>query len=125
MLKWLGIQAGASRADALDVVKKLMDHEAFDITVPNKVYSVIGGFCSGNPYGFHTAGEEGYNFLADTVIKLDGLNPQVASRMAKIFTQWKRFTPKRQEMMKKAIERIAEKDGLSGDVYEVVTKSLA
>ena len=75
--KWLGIQATVGREDTLEKVKALLEHEAFDINNPNNVYSVIGGFCMGNPYGFHSRGEESYEFLADQVIRLDPKNPQV------------------------------------------------
>eukprot|EP00188_Purpureofilum_apyrenoidigerum_P002948 Plantae.Rhodophyta-Purpureofilum_apyrenoidigerum.ctg2994.p1 GENE.Plantae.Rhodophyta-Purpureofilum_apyrenoidigerum.ctg2994~~Plantae.Rhodophyta-Purpureofilum_apyrenoidigerum.ctg2994.p1 ORF type:complete len:956 (+),score=186.46 Plantae.Rhodophyta-Purpureofilum_apyrenoidigerum.ctg2994:40-2907(+) len=125
VLKWLGIQAGAPREDALDVVKNLMNHEAFDITVPNKVYSVIGGLCGGNPYGFHVRGQESYDFLAEQVLKLDALNPQVASRMAKMLSRYRQFDATRQNQIRRALHKIAKHDGLSSDVYEVVTKSLA
>mmetsp|Transcript_13322 Transcript_13322/g.53178 ORF Transcript_13322/g.53178 Transcript_13322/m.53178 type:complete len:169 (-) Transcript_13322:1736-2242(-) len=37
ILKWLGIQAIAPREDALQIVKSLIEHESFDMTVPNKV----------------------------------------------------------------------------------------
>jgi len=125
VLKWLGIQAGAPREDALQVVKKLMNHEAFDMTVPNKVYAVIGGLCGGNPYGFHVGGQDSYDFLAEQVLTLDSMNPQVASRMAKMLSRYRQFDKTRQDQIRQALEKIAEKDGLSSDVYEVVTKSLA
>jgi aminopeptidase N len=39
--------------------------------------------------------------------------------------RWRRFEPKRKAMMREALERIAGTSGLSKDVYEQVTKSLA
>jgi aminopeptidase N len=41
------------------------------------------------------------------------------------FGRWRRFEPKRAAMMRQALERIAATPGLSKDVYEQVTKSLA
>jgi aminopeptidase N len=38
--------------------------------------------------------------------------------------RWRRFEPKRAEMMRAALERIAATRGLSKDVFEQVSKSL-
>ena len=50
--KWLSLQASSGIPNNLDNVKALLKHPAFDIKVPNKVYSLIGGFMS-NPTTFH------------------------------------------------------------------------
>lgn len=68
------------RRETLDDVKALLEHEAFDISNPNNVYALVGGFCIGNPFGFHSRKEESYQFLADMVIQLDRKNPQVRRR---------------------------------------------
>ena len=46
MCKWLSLQASSGIPNNLDNVKALLKHPAFDIKVPNKVYSLIGGFMS-------------------------------------------------------------------------------
>jgi len=74
---------------------------------------------------FHAAGGEGYAFLADQVVALDALNPQVAARMARAFDRWKRFDEKRKAGSKAALERIRDAKGTSKDVMEIVTKALA
>ena len=63
-------------------VRELLAHPAFDLKVPNKVYALIRAFGS-NHVRFHAADGGGYAFLADQVIALDALNPQVAARMAR------------------------------------------
>jgi aminopeptidase N len=45
--------------------------------------------------------------------------------MARHFERWKRFEPKRQTLMKGALERVAAVQGLSKETAEVVTKALA
>jgi len=121
--KWLAVQAGSRLPSTLARVKELQRHPAFDIKVPNKVYALIRTF-SANHVRFHAASGEGYSFLADQVLALNRLNPQVAARMARGFDRWKRFDPARQQKAKAALERIRDADGLSKDVAEIVTKAL-
>jgi aminopeptidase N len=121
--KWLAVQAGSRLSTALHTVKALLEHPAFDLKVPNKVYALIRGF-SANHVRFHAADGGGYAFLADQVLALNKLNPQVAARMARGFDRWKRFDPARQQKAKAALERIRDADGLSKDVAEIVTKAL-
>jgi aminopeptidase N len=73
---------------------------------------------------FHAADGSGYDFLAEQVITLDKLNPQVASRMARGFDRWKKFDAQRQAHARAALERIRSAPGLSRDVAEIVTKAL-
>lgn len=121
--KWFRVQALSELPNTIDVVKALMQHPAFEITNPNKVYSLIGAFAA-NLVCFHDISGAGYVLLADAVLQLDKLNPQVAARMVKAFTSWKRFDTGRQEKIKVQLERIKNQTGLSGDVFEIVSKCL-
>lgn len=121
--QWFGIQAMAQTDGALDRVKKLMQHEAFNIKNPNKVRSLIGAFCAQNYLGFHDESGTGYEFLADQVLVLDKLNPQIASRQLTPLTRWKKYAPHRQALMQAQLMRIKAEQGLSKDVYEIVAKS--
>ena len=123
--KWLAMQAGARGAETLGTVRTLMHHEAFSMRNPNKVRSLIGQFCHGNPAGFHAADGSGYAFWADRVIELDAINPQVAARLARAAAQWKKLEPGRRGQLQAALHRVAEQPGLSKDTFEIVTKSLA
>jgi aminopeptidase N len=122
--KWLAVQAGSRLADTLPRVRRLLSHPAFDLKVPNKVYALIRTF-SGNHVRFHAATGEGYSFLADQIIALNALNPQVAARMARGFDRWRKFDERRQASARAQLERIRDADGLSKDVAEIVTKALA
>ncbi|MCW8943931.1 MAG: aminopeptidase N [Sedimenticola sp.] len=124
MDKWFTLQALSKRPDTLDRVKALMKHPAFSIANPNKVRALIGAFCSANATGFHAADGSGYQFLGDRVLELDGLNPQVASRMVRIMARWQRYDSQRQQMMKAQLERILKTEGVSRDVFEIASKSL-
>lgn len=122
--KWFSIQAMSERPETLDEVAALLAHPAFEIRNPNKVYALIGGFAGGNPVRFHDAGGGGYRFLADQVLTLNRLNPQVASRMVKMFARWRKYDPRRQSLMRAELERIVATPGLSRDVFEIASKSL-
>jgi aminopeptidase N len=122
--KWFSVQAMSKRADTLQQVIDLMEHPAFSIRNPNKVRALVGAFCSGNPYRFHVADGSGYAFLADRVLELNSLNPQVAARMLRIMSRWQRYDAGRQGLIRSQLQRILGEEGLSKDVYEVASKSL-
>jgi aminopeptidase N len=124
MDKWLAIQATSRLPNTLDEVKKLTRHPVFSIRNPNKVRALIGAFAS-NAVRFHDPGGAGYDFLADHVLTLDALNPQIAAKLVSAFTLWKRYDEKRKALMRAQLERILAAPKLSKDVYEVVSKSLA
>jgi len=121
--KWLSVQSTSRLQGTLAQVKALLDHPAFDLRVPNKVYALIRGF-GANHVRFHAADGAGYAFLGDQVIALNKLNPQVAARMARGFDRWRRFDAGRQAKMRTQLERIRDSDGLSNDVAEIVVKAL-
>ena len=122
--KWFTLQASSSSADTFETVQALMNHSAFELTTPNRVRSLIGAFSQANQLHFHAANGQGYQFLADQVIALNAINPQVASRMVVALTQWQRFDENRQALMKKALEKIINTADISKDVYEIASKSL-
>ncbi len=122
--KWFALQAGSNAEDTFSIVQNLVQHSAFELTNPNRVRSLIGAFSQANQLHFHVANGQGYQFLADQVIALNSINPQVASRMVSALTQWKRFDEKRQSLIKKELERIINTADISKDVYEIASKSL-
>ncbi|MGM1052217.1 MAG: aminopeptidase N [Pseudomonadota bacterium] len=124
MDQWFSIQVTRPQPDVLDRVKFLMAHPAFSLKNPNKVRALIGTFSGQNRVNFHRIDGAGYRLLADVVIELNHLNPEIAARLITPLTRWARFDETRQTLMKAELERIrAEK--LSPNVYEVVEKALA
>ncbi len=124
MDKWFAIQATSTRIDTLAQVRTLLSHPNFAIKNPNKVRSLIGAFASGNPVRFHAISGEGYNFVAEQVVTIDGLNPQIAARLLRVFSRWQRYDKGRQILMRNAIEKVLASKP-SKDTYEVASKSLA
>ncbi|MGZ0077037.1 aminopeptidase N [Methylomonas sp. YC3] len=123
--KWFTLQATSSTPNTFATVQALMEHPAFDMKTPNRVRSLIGAFSQANPLHFHAINGEGYRFLADQVLALNTLNPQIASRMVTGLAQWRRYDAARQGLMKQQLQRIVATEHLSKDVYEIASKSLA
>ncbi|MDR5778799.1 aminopeptidase N [Caballeronia sp. LZ065] len=125
--KWFALQAtqrGGPDRKVIEIVRKLMQHQAFTLKNPNRARSLIFSFCSGNPAQFHAPDGSGYAFWAEQVIALDALNPQVAARLARGLELWRRFTPQLREKMHAALSEVAAQ-AKSRDVREVVEKALA
>ncbi len=125
MDKWFILQATSPSSDTLNNVFKLMKHKAFSLENPNKVRSLIGSFCSANLLQFHQDSGEGYAFLADQVIALNKINPQVASRMVSLFNTWRKFNKSSRKLIEKHLKRIHKTEDLSPDVFEIVDKALS
>ncbi|MCW9014271.1 MAG: aminopeptidase N [Gammaproteobacteria bacterium] len=123
--KWFTVQATAALPQTLDNIGKLLVHEAFDINVPNRVRALLGAFSQANPVNFHDKSGQGYQYLADCVIKLNETNPQIAARLLLPLIQWRRFDEARQQLMIKQLQRISDTQGLAKDVFEIVSRGLS
>jgi aminopeptidase N len=124
MDKWLAFHARSKIPDVLMKVKKLMQHPVFTLQNPNKVRALIGVFAGQNSYAFHDASGNGYEFIANQVIALDKLNPQVASRLVRTLIRWQKYAQPFKQNMYEQLEFIATQKNLSKDVHEIVSKSL-
>jgi aminopeptidase N len=122
--KWLSVQASSRLPGTTARVRALMQHPAFDLKNPNRVYALVRGFCGANPRHFHAADGSGYALAADVISELQAINPQVASRIARSFDRWRQFDAGRQAHARAALERIATVEGLAKDVAEVVGNAL-
>ena len=121
---WLQIQAVNSQPGGLERVEKLLDHPAFSMSNPNKIRSLIGAFCGANPINFHSADGSGYQFLKGHILALNSQNPQVAARLVTPLTRWKKFPEPNRQLMRDALQAIADEPNLVKDIYEIATKSL-
>ncbi len=121
--KWLSVQAASRSPETLAIVKLLTQHEAFDYTNPNKVYSLLRTF-SVNHLQFHNKNGLGYKFLAEQIIILDSINPQVAARISRGFDRCQRLNAERWSLAKDALMLIYNSSSLSKDTREIVSKTL-
>jgi len=123
--KWFALEATSRRAGTLARVRSLLGHPRFNVRNPNRVRSLVGAFALRNFARFHAADGSGYAFVADQVLSLDPMNPQLAARIAGAFELWKRFDEPRRGRASIELKRIAAAPALSPDVTEIVTRSLA
>jgi len=119
--KWFTAQAIADLSDVLHRVKSLTQHPDFIISNPNRFRSLISAFTM-NYAHFHASDGSGYKFIADMIIQIDKLNPQVSSRLATSLINWKKYGS-RGALMRGELQRIAS-FSLSDDLFEVITRGL-
>ena len=123
--KWFALQAAIPEPATLDRVHELTRHPAFSLGNPNRVRSLVGAFTQMNQTQFNRPDGAGYAFLADTVLALDGKNPQVASRMMTAFRSWRALETVRRAKAEAELKRVAAAPSLSPDVRDIVERSLA
>ena len=121
--KWFGLQAAAPRANTIEVVEALREHPDFSARNPNRLRALFGNFAA-NQIAFHQPSGAGYRLLADVIIEVDGINPQVAARLVPPLGRWRRFVAPYAGLMRGELERIVAAPGLSKDVFEQASKSL-
>ena len=122
---WFNVQAQSPRTD-VSAVQALTEHSGFDRKNPNRVRSVYGAFGMLNLRRLHALDGSGYEFVANAVAEMDGLNPQIAARLTTPLTRWKKFDPQRQRLMRDALKGLLAGDSKkpSKDLFEIVSKSL-
>ncbi|MFZ2099796.1 MAG: aminopeptidase N [Oricola sp.] len=125
MDKWFMIQATAPGAKALDTVKTLTAHAGFSWDNPNRVRSLVGAFSTGNPTGFNRPDGEGYQFLCQSIRRIDSTNPQVAARLLTAMRSWKNLESGRREQARTAMAALASRQHLSRDVRDILDRTLA
>ena len=102
----------------------LATHPRFDARNPNRLRALVLGFAM-NQTRFHDREGAGYALLAGHVLAADRINPQSAARLVQPLARWRRLAEPWGPLMKAELDRIARTPGLSKDLTEVVTTSLA
>ncbi|HER34818.1 MAG TPA: DUF3458 domain-containing protein, partial [Halothiobacillaceae bacterium] len=124
MDKWLALRARIVAPDDTETLADLEAHPAFSIRNPNRVRALVGTFSRANPVAFHAATGSGYRWVADKIIEIDGFNPQIAARLATVFSRWRRFDGARADRMRTELERMIGRPGCSRDLAEIAGKAL-
>jgi aminopeptidase N len=124
MDKWFQIQAAAPAPRAVETVRALVGHPAFDMANPNRVRSLLGTFANANHTGFHRADGRGYALIVETVLKVDKRNPQLAARLATAFRSWRSLESKRRELAREALSSMQAEPELSVDLRDIVERTL-
>ncbi len=122
--KWLQIQATAPGVKTLEKVRALTAHPGFSMSNPNRVRALIGAFATANQTGFNRADGAGYAYFAETVLKIERNNPQLAARLATALRSWRSLEPGRQAKAREALVMIASAENLSADLRDIVERTL-
>lgn len=123
MTKYFALCAASAREGTLQRVKALQEDRLFDPKIPNLVRALYGTFAR-NSVAFYDDLGEGFAFMADKVIQIDGLNPQIASGLAGAFKHYGGLNPHQKGLMGKELQRIKNHPNLSNNVYEIMEKIL-
>ena len=123
MNKYFAILASSSRYDVLERVQRLQRDKVYDEKVPNLVRSLVGSFSRNHKY-FHAKDGSGYKFLADKIIAIDKINPQMASGLCGAFKVCDKMNEHNQNLMKKELSRVVSTQGLSKNSFEIIDKIL-
>lgn len=122
--KWLGVQATCSAESTYSRILELEKDSVYDRTIPNLVRALLGQFAAINKVQFNHPSGRGYKLVADRMLELDKLNPQVASRLASAYKDFNRLPANLKPLMKTELDRVIKTEGLSKNVYEIVSKIL-
>ncbi len=122
---WLALQARIPAHETLERVRMLGRDSAFDLRNPNRVQSLLGAFARANPVGFHRPDGEGYRFIAAQLVRMDGLNPQNAARLAKAFENWRTLEQKRRGEAHSTLLELEGRSGVSRDLADILERMLA
>jgi len=122
--KWFAVQARDPGESALGRVVGLTAHPAFDAKNPNRLRALVSTFANFNPVRFHDPSGGGYRFLADQILAVDRYNPMIAARLVDPLGGWRRYKPELGALMKAELQRILKTEGLSKNVFELVTRAL-
>eukprot|EP00981_Chlorochromonas_danica_P002712 scaffold537_cov180-Ochromonas_danica.AAC.17 len=121
--KWFSVQAMSDAEDCLDRLRALEKHEDFILTNPNRARSLYAAAASNIPL-FHRKDGAGYEFIAQAVVKLDAINPQVAARLAGSFGGYKKLDQARREKVENLLRELQSQHKLSPDTFEIVSRFL-
>ncbi|KXJ49031.1 MAG: aminopeptidase N [Alcanivorax sp. Nap_24] len=122
MDQWFAVQATVPGADTVARAEGLLAHDAFEWTLPNRVRAVVGTLVNGNPSAFHAPDGSGYAFFARALKKLDGINPQIAARLANGAARLQRLEPALAEQLGAALREL--RPAASANLAEVLDRIL-
>jgi len=123
MEKWLAVQGASPLDDTFERVLALEQSPVFDKNIPNLTRSLWGSFAA-NVIHFHHKSGRGYHLIADKILTMDPINPQVSSQLAKAFRHFKKLNEHNRELMKVQLERIMATPDISKNLMEIVGKTL-
>ncbi len=123
--KWFQIKSSYNNLyfDGINSVKNILKDKNFEYKNPNFVRAIIASFQNNNIELFHARDDSGYKFVANQIITIDKINPQIAARVITPMTNISKFNDNTKKRMKKYLQIILNSNP-SNDVFEVVSKAM-
>ena len=104
--KWFRVQATSGLPGTLERVKALHGPSRVRPEEPEPRALAAARLRHGQPGALPRRRRRGYRFVAEQVVALDRINPQIASRLARAFDRWKKYDAGRQAHARAALESI-------------------
>ena len=123
MNKYFALLASSLREDIVHRVHSLESDAVYDKKVPNLVRSLVGTFTRNHKH-FHAKDGSGYRFVADKILEMDSINPQMASNLCLAFKSYDKMNQENQKLMKWELERVVSTHSLSKNSFEIIEKIL-
>ena len=122
--KWFTLHATSFKHGTLTRIKELMQNDSFSIESPNRVRALVGAFSNSNQIQFHAKSGAGYEFLAEQIIELNTINPQIAARLLVPLSRWRHLDKERQLLVKTCLKNILNTKEISRNVFEITSTML-
>ncbi|MDH5580885.1 MAG: aminopeptidase N, partial [Bdellovibrionales bacterium] len=123
MQKWMRVQVASETERGYNIIPSIEKNDVFDITIPNIARALYGAFAA-NVVQFHHSTGRGYKLLADKIIELNKINPQVAARLSGAYKSYAKLDSQMKKLMEKELIRIKSTPQLSKNVFEIISKVL-
>jgi aminopeptidase N len=118
---WMAANAGSGAPDTLARVKRILSSSCFRFDVPNDVYALLITFARSSPCQFYSS--DGLALVVDAVLRLDKINPQVAARLVRCFSDVRKVCPEECAGAVESVRSIAAAAS-SADVKELCARIL-
>lgn len=122
--KWFRAQVSTPLVGVAEV-QKLMQNESYDEKIPNFFRALVASFVVSNFMGLHQADGSGYKFVADQILHMDKINPQLAAGLAKSQRFLNKLDTQRANLLKQELMKVRDSGQLSNDTLEVLNKNLS
>ena len=105
-------------------MKAILADPSFPKTNPNRLRSLVGTFAMNNATQFMRADGAGFRFVADFVVEVDKINPQVAARVLTGFRIWPTLESGRRSAAQAALQSLSA-NSLSRNTADILSRMLA
>lgn len=121
MTKYFSIIAMSHQDNLISILNEIKHDSAYDELVPNFIRALFGSFTR-NYRLFHAKDGSGYKFLADEILRLDKVNPQISSALAGAFKIYKKLDVNNKQLAETELKRMLDESELSDNCFEIIEK---